>query len=136
MCAQIPLVPQKDTHDPELPADRAFGARVRQARKAKGWSQWDLARAVTPQVSQATISAIERGDTASSSVLEVCRALDIAPPLVGMSPEMARWADVGRVLSRHPTLFEYHLRSLEALAATLSGAVPHGPDDGPKTSRH
>ncbi len=114
-------VPQKDTVDPELPADPAFGARVREARKARGWSQWDLARAVTPQVSQATISAIERGDTASSAVLSVCRTLDISPPAPGESAEIVRWTEVGRVLARHPEVFAYHLRHLETLALTLGG---------------
>lgn len=116
-------VPQKDTVDPELPADPAFGARVREARKARGWSQWDLARAVAPPVSQATISAIERGDTASSAVLSVCRVLGLGPPAPGETAEIVRWIEVGRVLARHPEVFSYHLRHLESLALTLGGAA-------------
>ena len=128
------LVPQKDTVDPELPSDEAFGARVREARKARGWSQWDLARVITPQVSQATISAIERGDTASSAVLAVCRALDIAPPTVGESADMARWIDVGRVLERFPDVLEYHLRHLEGVAVALTSPRPPASDPPPDVS--
>jgi transcriptional regulator with XRE-family HTH domain len=133
------FVPQKDTGDPELPSNPAFGARVRDARKARGWSQWDLARAVTPRVSQATISSIERGDGSSTAVLAICRLLNLAPPTAGLTVEMERWIDVGRVLARFPDVFEYHLRQLEALAATLAGVQRAAPDrEGgpPKNPRH
>lgn len=128
----IDAVPQKDTADPEIPATVEFGARCRAARKARGWSQWDLARAVTPQISQATVSAIERGEGASSSILSICKALDISPPVVGESADMQRWIDAGRVLARFPEVFEYHLRQLETLAATLAGARTD-PDGDPVT---
>lgn len=132
------FVPQKDTADPEIPSDAEFGARVREARKALKWSQWDLARAITPQVSQATISAIERGDTSSSAVLSVCRVLNLPPPVVGESLEIRRWIDAGRVLARFPEVFEYHLRQLEALAATLATArtAADGSADPSKTRPH
>lgn len=128
-------VPQKATEDPEIPATVEFGARVRAARKARGWNQWELARAVTPQVSQATISAIERGEGSSSSILSICKVLGVSPPVVGESAEMQRWIDAGRVLARFPEVFEvfeYHLRQLEALAAALV-ATRSGPDGEPVT---
>lgn len=53
------IVPHRTTAAPEILIDADFGASVRAARKARGLSQWDLARAV--DVSQATISAIETG---------------------------------------------------------------------------
>lgn len=132
MRVQMLAVPQKDTVDPEIPSTSEFGARVRAARKERGWNQWELARAVSPPITQATVSAIERGEGSSSSILAVCRVLDISPPMVGESAEMMRWIDAGRVLARFPDVFEYHLRQLEALAATLATIAPSASKTTPR----
>lgn len=129
-------VPQKVTADPEIAVDAAFGERVKAARKAKGWNQWALARAVTPQVSQATISQIERGVGSSSSVLAICKVLGIDPPSVGETPEMQRWIDVGRVLARRPDLLAYHLQMLETLAASLAPAPTTASPRADPSARH
>lgn len=136
MHVPMPSVPQKPTTDPEIPSNPAFGEKVRQARKAKKWSQWDLARALTPSVTQATISEIERGQGSSSAILGICRLLGVDPPLAGASPELARWIEVGRILARFPEVFEYHLRQLEALAMTLARAPAHPDPERPRTPRH
>ena len=112
-------MPHVATDDPEIAVDAEFGRRIQEARRARGWSQTDLARAIVPRVSQATISAIEKGEGASSSVLAICRVLRIEPPVVGLTPELARWLAVGRVLALHPRVLEYHLAGLEAVAAAL-----------------
>lgn len=117
------IVPHRTTAAPEILIDANFGAAVRAARKARGLSQWDLARAV--DVSQATISAIETGKQGQSStvVLDVCRVLDLPPPMPGQPAELRRWLEVGRVLhNNHATLFSYHLDVLEQLVASLAAA--------------
>lgn len=117
------FVPQRQTHDPEVPIDSEFGALVRATRKARAMSQWDLARATTPPTTQATISALESGKAGRSSsvVLSVCRVLGLAPPIVSGSPRLRRWVAVGQLLeAHHDVLFAYHLQMLEALASSLS----------------
>ena len=56
---------------------RGFGARIRQARDARGWSQKELA--ARGDVSRPSIARIERGDDVSTSTLtKVARALGLA----------------------------------------------------------
>lgn len=129
-------VPQKDTEDPEIAVDKVFGARVRSARKLRGWSQTELGRACVPPVSQATISAIERGKGQSSCVLAVCLVLGIDPPTVGESPEMRRWIDVGRALFRHPDVMRYHLAALEQVARALAAAKDASASERRPSARH
>ena len=129
-------VPQTPTEDPEIAVDPAFGERVRQARRARGWNQTELARAVVPAVSQATISLIERGQGQSSAVLSICRVLGIDPPVVGQPTELTRWIEVGRALARFPEVFGYHLGALEAVVAALSTGREANDADRGASARH
>lgn len=100
-------------------------------------TQSDLARAITPvKTTQATVSAIERGIISSEYLLPICRFLNVSPPSIGASPELARWIDLGRTMSQHPSVFAYHLEQLEKLAQALRDGQPTSePPDGHSTNR-
>ena len=131
------FMPKRQTpNDPEIPLTVAFGRQVYAARKARGWSQTELAHALTPRGTQATISTIENGKGQSAWVLEVCRALQLDPPVWGESPQMERWIAVGRALmARSPTMLEYHLGMLEAVADSLAPSQERRPATPAKISR-
>lgn len=121
--------------DPEIPLTREFGARVQARRKARKMSQWAVARAVRPPTTQATVSAIERGIGQSAWVFEVCRVLEMDPPVVGASGDMERWVAAGRLLqARAPKVFAYQLESMEHLGSSL--AVPENAAANPEKPRH
>jgi transcriptional regulator with XRE-family HTH domain len=84
--------------------DQHFGTLVRTVRQRKGWRQEDLA--ARADVSQATISRVERGHVDKLSletIRRIAKALDIKVDLV------ARWraGDLDRLLNaRHSALHE------------------------------
>lgn len=125
------LVPQKDTEDPELPIGVEFGAKVRAARKARGWNaQRELAMRCDPPTTQSTISMIENGHGSSSVVLAVCRVLGLEPPAIVLSEDLRRWLEVGQViLVRNSSLFSATLTSMEQLAAALPDPAHAAPSD-------
>ena len=57
-----------------------YGERLKTARKHKGWTQLDLEKATGHEVSQGTISKIERGDQKNSAYdILLAVALEIHP---------------------------------------------------------
>jgi transcriptional regulator with XRE-family HTH domain len=105
----------------EMATNEDFRERMRSARVARGWSQFDLAREVG--TTQPTISDIERGKAESSQyVMTICRVLAIAPPLFFEGDLDKRWREAGEVLRhRSPDVFEQLLRTAESFVSTLRG---------------
>lgn len=80
--------------DPELPIDKEFGRRVTAARKARGWSQWDMDSSVD-------------GD-------EVVAAA---------AGSLQRWQDAGRLIEQvAPVVFREMVAAIEVTAVALSTA--------------
>lgn len=105
----------------EMATNEDFRDRMRLARAARGWSQFDLAREVG--TTQPTISDIERGKAESSQyVMTICRVLSIAPPAFFEGDMEKRWREAGEFLRvRAPDVFEQLLKTAETVMATLRG---------------
>lgn len=72
-------LPPRKTPSTKLPEAVAFGARVRELRQAKGWSQERLAEAAN--VNAVQISHIENGEDEPklTTILRLARALRVRP---------------------------------------------------------
>lgn len=108
-----PVPNHEDDHrqddEQEIPTTKLWRAAMRERRMALGMSQAAIGRSVG--VSQAMVSAIERGDSGSSSVVyAISKLLGISPPIVGLDP------DVEKIVSAALTL---KLRSPARYAALL-----------------
>lgn len=124
-------VPHRSQPDAVDQTDRQIGASVRARRIERGLSQTALARAVG--VSQAAISGVESGRHGHSSdtIREICRVLDLPPPLVGQPAELRRWFEAGRVLlSNNAQLFGIQLAMIEQLIAALPAGGAEKRDSG------
>jgi len=81
------------------------GARIRKARKAKDWSQAELARAMTGKTDGPSVSRWERGEVLPrpATLDELARVLDVDPSyFFSPEPESATDADVIGALRTTP----------------------------------
>lgn len=113
------FVPADDDDLPELATNAEWRGIMVRARKAYGMTQQQLADKF--HVSQAIISKIESGETASSKlVLPICETLSIPQPVHMTDPDELHWMQLGRVLrAKAPDQARAALRLIETLAETL-----------------
>lgn len=108
--------------DPESSATAAYGARLRQWREARGWTQEELAAAVG--YSSAHISAIETARRPAT--LGFSRKVDIALGLAGSVDSFEReWKEIryGALLEGYPEYVTYESRAVEIRVFQL-GIIP------------
>jgi transcriptional regulator with XRE-family HTH domain len=110
-------MPTTGVSRPEIPTTAEWREEMKAARKARGWTQGDLARKLGG-ITQAGVSDIETGRSSGSDrVLDVCRLLGIDPPIVTNNEVQRRWVEIGRVLqSRAPNTLR---RQMEFLADVI-----------------
>lgn len=97
---------KKQDQRPEIPTTPEWRAAMREGRRRRNITQAQLAAQVG--ISQPQLSDIESGVSGGSSyVLEICRILEITPPIVTTDETDAEWLETGRLLrSRQPEMYE------------------------------
>jgi transcriptional regulator with XRE-family HTH domain len=81
-----------DDENPKLSTNGEWRDAMRMERKARGWSQTDLAIACGFPEAQDAISRVETGDVRRSHlVMPICRALEIEPPDFYTDEKMRRF---------------------------------------------
>lgn len=111
------FVKPTDLADYELPVTEHWRERMLAARKAKGWTQTELANAIGFGCDQTNVSDVERGHVATSAwVGPISRALGIPLSVDAIDAEqLAEWFRVGRDALRHdPEFFAKYLDLIRA----------------------
>lgn len=89
--AHAPKKATTKTMSPQASPDGVQGARVAAARVARGWTQFELARRSNIHVSAISLVESGRKGLNASSVVALCRALEVsADYLLGLSEDSLR----------------------------------------------